>query len=313
VGRISAAALIAAAALAPPLSAEDQSSPIFRSEVNLVRLLVTVKDAEGSLVTTLDRDDFEVYDNGVKQNVAVFERDTTQPLSVSVLIDSSGSTYAEFADEEQDVLRFVRAVLGEDNPHNAAALYSFNESVTLLSSFTRNMPRIEQGLHGLRAGGATALYDAVWLVSQDLEGREGRRIMVVISDGDDVGSVRDFHAAVEAAQLADATVYPVVMIPWTNPILRNTAGEHALITMAQRTGGRVFLPATGKELENAFVDLVHELRAQYLVGYYPHNVPPSSNRFHTTQVKLSRPGLRAITRSGYYGVTEPDQNGLKRK
>ena len=299
-GRLSVAALILLG-LAPLAPAQD---PVFRSDVSLVRLLVTVKDAAGGLVTNVNRDDFAVFDNGVKQNLAVFERDTEQPLSVSILIDTSFSTWSEFSDEEQDVLRFVRAVLGEGNPRNSTALYSFSEQVTLLSSFTRNMTRIEHGLHGLKSGGSTSLYDAVWLASRDLEGRKGRHILVVISDGEDIGSVRDFHAAVEAAQLADATIYPVVMIPFTNPVLRNTGGEHALTTMAQSTGGRIFLPASGAELENAFVDLVHELRAQFLLGYYPKNVPPSANRFHTTSVKLARPGLRAITRSGYYGNTD---------
>jgi Ca-activated chloride channel family protein len=105
-------------------------------------------------------------------------------------------------------------------------------------------------------------------------------------------------------QLAEASVYPVVIIPITNDAGRNIGGEHALTTIAQRTGGRIFLPSTGAELENAFVELVHELRTQYLLGYYPKNVPPSANRFHSTTVKLARPGLRAITRTGYYGNTD---------
>jgi len=279
-------------------------TPIFRADVKLVRLIVTVKDAAGSLVSNVTKDDFTVLDNGVQQEVAVFERDTDLPLSVSILIDASGSTWTQFANEEQDVLRFVHAVIAERNPRNTVALYSFNEQVTLLSSFTRNMTRLEHGLHGLKAGGTTSLYDAIWLVSKDLEGREGRHIIVVVSDGEDVGSVRDFHEAVDAAQLADATIYPVVIIPFKSDVLRLIGGEHALTTMALRTGGRVFPSTTGAELEAAFTDLLRELRTQYLVGYYPKNVPPTTNRFHTTTVKLARPGLRAITRSGYYGTTD---------
>ena len=148
------------------------------------------------------------------------------------------------------------------------------------------------------------MYDAIWLASRDLEGREGRHIIVIVTDGGDTTSAKDFNAALEAAQRAEASVYPVVIIPITNPVGRNTGGEHALTTIAQRTGGRIFMPTTGAELETAFVDLVHELRTQYLLGYYPKNVPPSTNRFHTTVVKVARPGLRAITRTGYYGTTE---------
>lgn len=296
-GRLSLAALtLAALAVA--------QAPTFRSEVKLVRLLVSVKDAKGTLVNDALRDEFAVYDNGVKQDIAVFERDTEQPLSVAIMIDVSGSTWTEFGNEEKDVLRFMRAVIADGNPKDAAALYAFNEDVTIMSSFTRNITRLEHGLNELRTGGATSLYDAVWLVSRDLGGREGRHIIAVISDGVDIGSTRDFHAAVEAAQLADATIYPVVIVPFKGDVLRRIGGEHALTTMAERTGGRTFIPTSGPELDQAFSDLIRELRTQYLVGYYPKNIPPTPNRFHTTTVRLARPGLRAITRSGYYGTTD---------
>jgi Ca-activated chloride channel family protein len=300
VGRLFVAALILFGP-APPAPAQD---PVYRSEVNLVRLLVTVRDAAGGLVTDANRDDFTVFDNGVKQTISVFERHTEQPLSVSLLIDTSGSTGIELHHEQDSLLRFVTALFREGNPNDCAALYSFDTDVTLHSSFTRRIPRLEHELQTLRSEAGTSMYDAIWLASRDLEGREGRHIVVIVTDGGDTTSAKDFNAALEAAQRAEASVYPVVIIPITNEAGRNIGGEHALTTIAQRTGGRIFLPATGAELENAFVDLVHELRTQYLLGYYPKNVPPSTNRFHTTAVKLARPGLRAITRSGYYGTTD---------
>ena len=313
VGRIAVAALIAGASLALPLSAEDQSPPIFRSEVNLVRLLVTVKDANGGLVTNLQRDDFDIYDNGVKQSVAVFERQTERPLSVSILLDTSGSTGIDLKQEQDAVLHFAGALLNEGNPNDTAALYTFNWQVTLLASFTRRLVRLERELQGLRWDAGTSMYDAIYLASNDLEIRDGRHIIVLVTDGDDTTSAKDFHQALEAAQLAEVSVYPVVIVPITNDAGRNIGGEHALTTIAERTGGRIFLPTSSAGLESAFRDLIRELRTQYMIGYYPRNVPPSGNRFHATQVKLARPGLRAITRSGYYGVAEPDQNGLKRK
>jgi Ca-activated chloride channel family protein len=297
VGRLSAAALIL---LCLPLRAPAQDA-VFRSDVNLVRLIVTVKDAAGGLITDANRDDFAVYDNGVKQTVSVYERMTEQPLSVSLLIDTSGSTGIELRHEQDSVLHFITALLREGNPKDAAALYSFDTFVTLHCSFTHRVAPLERELQGLRSEAGTSMYDAIWLAGQDLEGREGRHIMVIVTDGGDTTSAKDFHAALEAAQLAEASVYPVVIIPITNPAGRNIGGEHALTTIAQRTGGRIFLPTTGAELENAFVELVHELRTQYLLGYYPKNVPHSDNRFHTTTVRLGRPGLRAITRTGYYG------------
>jgi Ca-activated chloride channel family protein len=148
------------------------------------------------------------------------------------------------------------------------------------------------------------MYDAVWLASRDLDGRDGRHVMVIVTDGDDTTSSKDFNTALQAAQFADTVIYPVVIVPVTNDAGRSIGGEHALATYAQRTGGRIFTPSNGPELEQSFTQLIHELRTQYLVGYYPRNVPPTSNPFHTVAVKLSRPGLRAITRTGYYGDAE---------
>jgi Ca-activated chloride channel family protein len=284
--------------------AAHPQDPVFRSDVNLVRLIVTVKDAAGGLVTNADRDDFAVFDNGVKQTVSVFERHTEQPLSVSLLIDTSGSAGIELRHEVDSLLHFATALFREGNPKDAAALYSFNTDVTLHCSFTRRVSLLEHELQGLKSDAGTSMYDALWFAARDLDGRDGRHIIVIVTDGDDTTSAKDFHAALESAQLAEASVYPVVMIPITNDAGRSIGGEHALTTIAQRTGGRIFLPTTGAELETAFVDLVHELRTQYLLGYYPKNIPRSTNRFHTTTVKLARPGLRAITRTGYYGSTD---------
>ncbi len=255
----------------------------------------------GGIVTDLNRDDFAVFDNNVRQNVAVFEHNNEQPLSVSVLIDNSGSTGIETRHEIESVISFFRALLGEGNTSDAVALYSFNWQVNLLSSFTRRPERLEHEMRRLKWEAGTSLYDAVWLAARDLEGRQGRHVMVIVTDGEDTTSAKDFDAALRAAQFADAVIYPVVIVPITNDAGRSIGGEHALATYAQRTGGRIFTPSNGPELERSFTQLIHELRTQYLLGYYPHNVPLTTNAFHTVTVRLPRAGLRAITRSGYYG------------
>jgi Ca-activated chloride channel homolog len=266
-----------------------------------VRLMVTVKDSQGKLVGSLDKDLFSVYDLGVKQEIAVFERHTALPLSVSILIDNSGSTGKDLRYELQSVERFLRAFFKEGNPADAASLYSFNYDVTLISSFTRRISRLTGGLGGIRPGGATSLYDAIYLSSQDLEKREGRHVIIAVSDGGDTTSRQGYHDALEAAHFADATIYPILVVPITNDAGRNTGGEHALETLATGTGGRVFLPTVGKQLDAAFDDILKDLRTQYLVGYYPKNMPPEAPKFHTVRVDLSSPELRAQTRTGYYG------------
>ncbi|MGI8746581.1 MAG: VWA domain-containing protein [Bryobacteraceae bacterium] len=284
-----------------PAPAQDS---VFKVNVRLVRLLVTVKDAAGRLIGSLNRDDFTVTDNGVRQQLAVFERHTEQPLSIALLVDTSASTGIELKYELDSVARFLRALLREGNPDDAVALYSFNWRVTMHSSFTRRLLRLEQGLKQLKSEGGTSLYDALYLASRDLDGREGRHVLVVVTDGGDTTSSKNFHEALEAAQTSDAVLYPIVVIPITNPAGRNVGGENALTTLAAGTGGRVFLPSPGVELDTAFSDIIRELRTQYMLGFYPANIPLTKTRFHALKVTLSQPGLRALTRNGYYGEFE---------
>ena len=290
--------LISALFLAAPASPQDTT---IRVNVRLVRMLVTVKDASGQLIGSLNKNDFTVSDNGVKQDIAVFERHTEQPLSVAVLVDTSASTGIQLHYELDSVRKFLRALLGEGNSDDAVALYSFDWEVRLIRDFTRNFTTLDQRLKLLKSGGGTSLYDAIHLASRNLESREGRHVMVVITDGGDTTSVKDFHAALESAQLADVVMYPVLVMPITNDAGRNIGGENALTTLAAGTGGRVFTPSLGAELDRAFSDILRELRTQYLIGFYPRGVPPTKDRFHTLKVAVQGRNLRALTRSGYYG------------
>lgn len=278
-----------------------QTEPTIRVDVRLVRVLATVKDPNGALVGSLSKDDFELRDNGALQQLTVFERQTEQPLSIAVLIDTSGSTAKDLKYETDSVSRFLRAVLREGNPSDSAALYSFNWEIVKQNGFTRNTSAIEHSLHGLRGEAGTSLYDAVLLASRDIEDRTGRRILVVVTDGGDTTSHTDFQRATEAAQLADAVIYPILVVPIKADAGRNIGGENALTTMSQRTGGRVFAPTLGAEMDNAFDQILRDLRTQYLLGYYAQNVPLTKDRFHTLQISARDSKLRVTARSGYYG------------
>jgi Ca-activated chloride channel family protein len=292
---------LGALVLLAPGSAQDT---VIRVNVRLVRLLATVKNSAGELIGSLNKSDFSVFDNGVKQDISVFERQTEQPLSVAVLIDASGSTGIELKYEIDSVNRFFKALIREGNPEDAAALYSFNWQVSLMSSFTRRLARLEAQLKSLKSEGGTSLYDAIYLASRDLELRDGRHVMVVVTDGGDTTSSKDFHAALQAVQLADTVLYPVLVVPIQNEAGRNVGGENALTTLAAGTGGRVFLPSLGAELDRAFDDILRELRTQYLIGYYPKDLAQTKDRFHKVQLKLGDSRLRVLTRSGYYGEFE---------
>ncbi|BDC50842.1 hypothetical protein F183_A31580 [Bryobacterales bacterium F-183] len=314
-GRILAAWLTLAALLAnaqfkradkaaPEKQQQQQQQPdyVIRSDVRLVRLLATVKDPSGNLVGDLSKEDFKLTDNGVPQDVAVFERTTAQPLSVSVLVDTSASTATHLKNEMDSVDRFLRALFQGGNPADRAALYSFNWQVVLEMGFTRNLARLESALRKLTSHGGTSLYDALQLAAHNLEDRDGRHVMVVVTDGGDTVSSVKFQDALEAAQRANAVIYPIVIVPITNGAGRNTGGEHALQTFASETGGKVFSAAVGPQLDRAFDDILRDLRSQYLIGYYPKNIPYSKDKFHRVKVELpNRTGLRISTRSGYYG------------
>ncbi len=267
--------------------------------MNLVRLLVSVRDRAGALLTSLNKEDFHVLDSGVPQDIAVFERNTSLPLSVAILIDTSGSTQQDLHYEVASVLKFIPTLLQAGNPEDTFALFSFNWRTNLEVDFSRNQHRAERALHALRGEGGTSLYDALYLASDSLAGREGRHVMVVVTDGGDTTSYKHYNDALAAAQRADVVMYPVVVIPIENDAGRNTGGEHALATLAASTGGRIFNPEGFEQLDAAFSDILQELRTQYLLGFYPRNVREQPRLFHPVRVEV-RPSLRVTARTGYY-------------
>jgi Ca-activated chloride channel family protein len=295
-------------ALAFPAPAQDST---FRVDVNLVRILATVKDNTGRLIGNLEKEDFTIRDNGAVQQVAVFERRTEQPLLVSLLIDNSGSTAKDLKYEIESVNRFLRALFNEGNPKDALALYSFNYEVRKLTNFTRNQSSLERSIKGLRGEAGTSLYDAIFLAARELEDRDGRKVIVVVTDGGDTTSVKDFHAALKAAQLSDAVIYSILVMPITNDAGRNIGGENALTTLGERTGGRVFAPNLGPGIDKAFADILKELRTQYLLGFYPKNAPLTSDPFHKLDIKVRGDDLRVSSRNGYYGESDSGRRGAK--
>lgn len=287
------------------LAAWAQPQPVFRADVKLVRLLTTVKDATGALVGGLTKSDFLISDNGAPQEIAVFEQHTAQPLSVAIMLDISGSTAKDLKYEVDSLQRFAKALFGSGNPEDQAALYTFNHDVAKASSFTRRLDRLESALRGLKAGAGTSLYDAILLGTDELGRRSGRRVLIVVTDGGDTTSFTTFHAALEAAHRNDAVIYSILVVPIKNDAGRNIGGEHALELFASGTGGKVFQPTVGAALDHAFEAILKDLRSQYLLAYYPKNVPLTRNRFHTVKVETKTSGLRVQSRSGYYGDSAP--------
>lgn len=299
-------------ALLGGLAAAQQQSqePVFRVDVQLVRLLATVKDVHGQPIGGLEKKDLEVYDNGVRQEIALFERHTAQPLSVAILLDISGSTAGEMKYQTDAVARFAKALFGEGNPEDTAALYTFNWEIARPVNYTRSVGNFSEAMRRLKAEAGTSLYDAILLASEDIADRDGRHVLVVVTDGGDTVSATNFSRAMRAVHQADAVLYPILTVPIRSDAGRNVGGENALTTMAISTGGKLFAPGVNG-LDQAFADILRDLRTQYLIGYYPKNVPPAKDSFHKITVKALRPELRVVTRTGYYGDAE--SSGPSRK
>jgi Ca-activated chloride channel homolog len=292
---------LAAASLAVALAVADDDIPTIRVDVRLVRVVATVRDASGALLGDLTRNDFTVLDNETEQQISVFERRTELPLSVALLVDCSGSTAKDLKFETDSVSRFLRALFKEGNPEDTVGLYSFNYQVTQETQFVHNLNQLDRALRTLHGSAGTSMYDAIYLAAHDLENRKGRKVLVIVTDGGDTTSSKNYQSALNAAQLADSVLYPILIVPIANDAGRNLGGEHALTTLAGGTGGRVFEPTLGTSLDQAFTDILQELRTQYLLAYYPKNVPLTKDRFHHLEVRVGRPGLQILVRNGYYG------------
>jgi Ca-activated chloride channel family protein len=173
------------------------------------------------------------------------------------------------------------------------------------TGFTRDPAVVDRRLRQLQGEAGTSMYDAILLAAHELDRRQGRRVLVVVTDGGDTLSKTSFQAAAEAAQLTDAVIFPVLVMPITNNAGRNAGGENALTTLAQRTGGHVFQPTMGAEMDRAFDGILRDLRTQYLLGFYPKDEPLTADRFHTLTLTAAGRGVdpswKVVARSGYYG------------
>jgi Ca-activated chloride channel family protein len=280
-----------------------QESPTIRVDVRLIRIFANVKDRNGQLVGGLERGDFRVFDNGVEQEIAVFERTTSQALRIFVLLDISASVAKDLKYETGAALRFARAVIGEGNPEDSIGLITFNHNVNLAAGFTRRIARLEHAIGDIRTGAGTSLYDAVYLAGEEMEGRDGRKVIVLVSDGGDTASFKKFNDAMVAAQRAQAAVYPILVTPILNDPGRNVGGENAMQLMAERTGGRVLLPGSFEQLSKSFDEILRDLRTQYSLAYYPRGVSSKGNPFHQLDIQVRREGLKVQARTGYYEET----------
>jgi len=285
-----------------PLAAvpAQEADTTLKVDVKLVNVFVTVTDGQGAPVGGLQKENFVVKEDGKQQKIAVFGRESSLPLSIVLAIDTSLSTKKDLPLELASAHKFVHTIM---RAQDGLSLYTFCEEVRELVRFTSDLKTIDSGIDRIRNGAGTALFDAVFLGSEALGKRQGRKVMVLITDGGDTMSQVDYQQALRQAQEAEAIVYSVIIVPIEASAGRDTGGEHALIQISADTGGKYYYASSPQQLEEAFRKISDELRTQYLLAYYPAEHSSDSD-FRKIQVELvNSPGsgpFAAHHRAGYY-------------
>lgn len=300
-----------AAAPAPPQQPVAEELPTIIVDVDVVNVLCSVRDKKGRLVANLAQDDFIITEDGQEQGIRYFARETDLPLTIGLLVDVSKSQENLIEIEKHAAYRFFSEVLRKKD---LAFLISFGAEAELLQDLTGSARLLREGLDGLRlsasVGGlhpspvptykprGTILYDAVFLASEDrLRGEVGRKVIVVITDGVDVGSRVSRARAVEVAQKCDAIIYGIY---YADPRYQGFGSGHGdLKKMSQDTGGRVFRVSRKNSLEYIFAEIQEEMRSQYSIGYSPTNTVKDGS-FRKIQIRTKRKGLKTQARRGYY-------------
>lgn len=341
--RVLAALVLAGLCVAPYLMAQqptDQqpSSPDQKSDdsqqptetlkvnVNVVQLFFNVKDKHGALIPNLTKDDFDIFEDGQKQTVKYFTPETNLPLTLGILIDSSGSQLHVLDMEKEVGGAFLKQVLTDKD---LAFVLDFDVDASLIQDYTRDVQRLQKALNSVKinsgvtmptlpgAGGGpvptaaspgTVLYDAVYLSAHDMLAREvGRKAMILLTDGQDEGSKLKIKDAIEAAQKADSIVYVLLCADrgFYGGMSVGYGGEGDMKKLTEQTGGRVINVGNKfDKLREAFDQIAAELRSQYNIGYTPTNTKLDGG-YRKLEIK-NKQNYKIQARAGYYAGRKQD-------
>lgn len=268
-------------------------------KVDLVNILSSVLDEHNRPAPDLPVEAFQIYEEGVQQKIEVFESETQQPLDLALMIDASLSAHKEMSFQQEAAAHFIRQVL---RPGDKLSVFYFDEDVTQMPPyFSNNVPALQAAVRKIPDGAGTSIYDAVLLGARALakRGEERRRVIVLVTDAGETTSRTEFDAARKEAVRSDVLLYTVVTRPIKNESGRNTAGEHALETMTDTTGGAMFFPDATQELDAIFDTIDRELRTQYHLGYYPSPRGPA-NTYRNIEVKVLNGDYHVRARKTYF-------------
>jgi len=292
-----------------PQQKKDEEDTI-RINSDLVTVVASISKKLPTAPLNLQQEDFEILEDGVPQEIANFARDADQPLNLVMLFDTSLSVTQKFAFEKRAAFKFFERVI---RPQDRAAIFAVSTDVTIVQDFTSKVPLLIQATKQMKAQGATSLYDGIYLASDYLNAAQGRRVIVIVSDGGDTTSNKGLLDALKNAQQSDAVVYSIYTGNFGfSQNLRDLAGERALETLANETGGDVFRPRATpgtlseeiddqslKELDQAFSSLAEQLRTQFILGFFSTN-EKRDGAYRKLTVRVKKNGYSARARAGYY-------------
>ena len=306
--RLALALTLVASLAGAAVPQEPAQGPALKKTVNLVNLFATIRDKNKRIVGDMKQEDFRVFEDGGEQKIAFFSKEVTMPITLGLLIDTSGSEQNRLGAEQEAASRFLERVMKKGDE---AMVISFDLDVDLLADFTDDRAQIERAINKARIGavsggvvtpgtipsntGGTHFYDAVYLACNDkLVTEAGRKALVIITDAQDEGSRLRLEEAIEAAQRTDTVVHVLLVhdpgYSWRPDVAKKLSDE---------TGGRTIEVSSEKRLTEAFDQISEELRSQYTLGYYPTNAA-KDGRFRRVKVETANKDYRVLTRKGYY-------------
>jgi len=283
----------------PPVVDQESIPTTFTFDVTRVNVLFSVTDKKGRFVSDLGKEDFAVIENKKPQVIQQFTAESDLPLRIAVLVDTSNSIREQFKFEQEAAIRFMQSVLRPKE--DRMMLVSFDSAAELVTDLTGDMRKLEAGIKGMRPGGGTSMYDAIYFAAKeklmmDQPRDKFRRALILISDGEDTQSRYTRDQALEMAQKADTVIYAIS----TNTMRDAIDGDKVLRYITEETGGQAFFPFKVEDLDQSFENIANELRHQYNIFYRPEPLK-ADGLYHPVTVKVkTRKDLVVRARKGYY-------------
>jgi Ca-activated chloride channel family protein len=282
------------------------AAQVFRSGVDAVLLSVTVTDARNHPLTGLTRTDFQVFEDGIAQDISIFVRDP-QPIALSLLVDSSTSMEDNIGIAQEAAIGFARRL----GPDDVAQIIDFNSETRIRQTFTTDASALERAIRAIRTGGSTSLYTALYVAISELARAHPRtadtirrQAIVVLSDGEDNTSLKTYDDVAELAKQSDVAIYAIGLREKEPPPggRRFSQADFALRTLSQLTGGRVIFVTDVRQLPVVYAQIADELANQYVIGYNTKN-QKRDGAWRRLAVRVVRPETVVRTRAGYFAPT----------